>query len=554
MLRGAFRYFSIIAGAFILSFTCLHAKRNDPRIFGYDVQFYELTIGFNVQAKSFGGNVMMSAEALSKLDTIVLSASNKTLTIDSIFFNGRRIHFLHENDHLYVVPTTKPTASHSFELYIFYNGVSDFHGEYEGGGVFFNTDRGVERIATSSQPHFARTWWPCKDVPDDKATMNINITVPNTLTAVSNGILKNIELGEKTNTFQWETEYPISTYLVSVAASIYRQYSETYTGLNGQKMKISYYVYPEHYFRAQKDFENTLEIVKFFATTFCEYPFINEKLGFVEVPGQITMEHQTIVSMSDNIITGDQQYELTLVHEISHHWWGNLLTPENWQHTWLNEGFATYAEGLWLEHSKGKLAYNKFIYDLMSVNQGQFAGSVIGASDTAFLDSFSPRVYRKGALVLHMLRGVVGDSNFFTIMRNYLNLQKFHYGNVNTGDFITECEQVYGKSLKWFFDEWVYAHTETIDRPEYELSWTDSLDFPNYAVNVLLKQTTARTQLYQMPMTISISTNNNIYNFKVENSLPTEMFTFTVPEKPRWVEIDRDNWIFKQVKLVEKKY
>ncbi|MBI3189205.1 MAG: M1 family metallopeptidase, partial [Ignavibacteriales bacterium] len=502
-----------------------YSKKNDPRIFGYDVQFYELSIGFDTQNQSFAGSVMVSAEALSRLDTIVLSASNKTLTIDSVFFNGRIVNFLHENDHLSIIPTTKPTARHSFELYVFYHGISDFHGEYEGGGVFFSKERGVDRIATSSQPHFARTWWPCKDVPDDKATMIINITVPNTLTAVSNGILNNIELGATTNTYQWETEYPISTYLVSVVASIYRQFSDTYVGLNGQKMKLSYYVYPEHYFRAQKDFQNTQEILKFFATTFCEYPFINEKFGFVEVPGNITMEHQTIVSVSDNIITGDQQFELTFVHEISHHWWGNLLTPKNWKHTWLNEGFATYAEALWLEHSKGLQAYNKFMYDLMSVNQGQYAGSVIGASDTAFFDSFSPRVYRKGAIVLHMLRGVVGDTNFFTLMRNYINYQKKQYGNVSTDDFISVCENVYGKSLTWFFDEWVFAHTDNIDRPEFELSWSDSFNSPNFVVDVLLKQTTARTQLYQMPMTISITTGKDIYNFRVENTLPTERFT-----------------------------
>ncbi len=547
-----FRYFHRILFALLLTLCSIivQAKLNDQRIFDYDVQFYELNIGLNVNAKTIEGSVSMTAEVTTELDTIVLSASNLTLTIDSVYYNGRKVKFIHEHDHLKIIQGGELLPKRSFETIVFYKGISKYHGEYENGGIFFDKTNGTDHIATSSQPSFARRWWPCKDTPNDKATININITVPSMLTAVSNGVLKNIVRGDSTITYQWETIYPTSPYLVSVVASIYRQFSETYVALNGQKMKVSYYVYPEHYYRAQKDFQHTLEILKFFATKFCEYPFINEKFGFVEVPGSITMEHQTIVSVSDNNITGDQQHELTLVHEISHHWFGNLITTTSWNHTWLNEGFATYAEALWLEHTKGRQSYDKFMYDLMSMKPGQYAGSVYGISDTVFTDSFSPRVYRKGAIVMHMLRGVVGDSSFFKIIKNYVNNEHFRYGNVTTQDFIGECEKVYGKSLQWFFDQWVYAHTETIDRPQYEISWEDSVDYPNFTVNVLIKQTTAKTQLYQMPMTITVTTATKTINFQVVNTLPTEMFTFTVPEKPHWVEIDRDDWIFKEVKVV----
>ncbi|TAK50915.1 MAG: hypothetical protein EPO24_16300, partial [Bacteroidetes bacterium] len=190
------RYIADIAAFTILilvvAFCSTAYGKNDQRIYEYDVQFYELSIRFDVERKSFSGSVLMTADALDRLDTIVLSASSSTLTIDSVFFNGRRVKFTHEFDHLNIIPTSKVTAKRSFEIWVFYYGVSKFHGEYESGGVLFDKVRGIDHIATSSQPYFARTWWPCKDVPDDKATLNINITVPNPMTAVSNGILKNI--------------------------------------------------------------------------------------------------------------------------------------------------------------------------------------------------------------------------------------------------------------------------------------------------------------------------------------------------------------------------
>ncbi len=542
---------SILLFIILLASTSLMAK-NDPRLFYYDVQFYDLSINFNPLKKSFSGSVLMNAEAINVPDTVVLCASNATLTIDSVFYNGRRIPFLHESDVLKLVPSSPLRQNRSFEVLVYYQGISAFHGEYESGGVIFDRENGIDRIATSSQPHFARTWWPCKDVPNDKATISVNITVPTPLTAVSNGILKNITRGNTYNTYHWETTYPIATYLVSATASIYRQISETYEGLHGEKMKVSYYVYPEYYQRAKKDFEHTIDIMKFFASKFCEYPFINEKFGFIEVPGSITMEHQTIVSVSSNIITGDQQYEHTFVHEISHHWFGNLITPTTWKHTWLNEGFATYTEALWIEHTKGSLAYHKYMYDMMNVTMGQFSGSVIGATDTSFWDSFSPRVYRKGAIVLHMLRGVVGDSSFFSILHNYINNPLYRYSNVTTADFINECEKVYGKSLKWFFDQWVFSRTDNFDRPVYELAWNSDLSTSTFSVNVTVKQPNAGRLLYQMPMTISVTTAGNIYDFRVENTLPTEMFTFTVPQVPRWVEIDRDDWIFKEIRLLDR--
>src|SRR5204862_3769224 len=131
--------------------------------------------------------------------------------------------------------------------------------------------------------------------------------------------------------------------------------------------------------------------------------------AYAEVDGELTMENQTAISIQQSLITGDTTNETTIVHETAHQWWGNLITPLTWKDTWLGEGFATYAEALYREFHYSPASYGRFMDWLMAAEQGRYAGPVVGRSDTSFWDSFNPRVYNKGAIVLHMLRGAVGD-------------------------------------------------------------------------------------------------------------------------------------------------
>jgi aminopeptidase N len=529
----------VIATSSIARFT------NDARIFKYDVQHYDLAIRFNIIKQSFIGSVKIQAIILEPISTFVLSASNETLTIDSVTYKNKRVRFDHREGHVFVNLAEYVEEKSEIEVKVYYRGVSKFQGQYEGGGVTMSIVRGLGRIATTSQPNFARTWWVCKDSPGDKATATISITVPSNLTAVSNGLLLSTERSVNTTTYRWGTQYPIATYLVAITAAKYKHYTEQYTGANGQKMKVFYYIFPEDFEKAKIDFENVRGMLRYFAATFCEYPFINEKFGFVEVSGNMTMENQTICSIDERLLTGDKQFESTVLHEVAHQWWGNLITPMSWQHTWLNEGFATYAEALYIEHTRGQQAYHQYMNQLMAVKQGHYNGSVFGRSDTVFWDSFSPRVYYKGAIVLHMLRGVVGDSAFFSIVKNYLNNPKLRYGNAQTEDFIVECEKVTKRSMKWFFDQWVYAYTESIDRPEYEYSWNESSVSSEHSILLAIEQKTASQQLYRMPMKVYVTTSEAEYIFSVVDSLPFQQFRFSVANKPTSIEVDKKDWIFK---------
>ena len=450
---SATRRLCTVCAVSLVLFSMIQAgMTNDPRMNLYDVIHYNLTIAFNIPQKTFSGNVRVQALALKPIEEFVLSATDETLTIDSVKYNDANIPFRHETDHLIVKLAPAVLPSTQLMLIVFYHGISKFQGQYDGGGVYFTQSDTLGRVATISQPNFARTWWPCKDVPSDKATASITITVPHRLTAVSNGILKGIEHNGETSTYRWETQYPIATYLISIAAAEYKEFSDTYTASNGKQMPIYYYVFPNDVDKAKKDFEYTDKVLNFLSTTFCEYPFIDEKFGYAEVQGDLTMENQTICSIQEGLITGDKKYAMTILHETCHQWWGDFISPMSWQHTWLNEGFATYSEALYLEHEKGKEAYNDFLRKMMSIANGKLSGSVVGRSDTSFWDSFSERVYFKGAIVLHMLRTMLGDSVFFTVMKNYLNNSNLRYGCATTEDFIQECENGSGQNLKWFFN------------------------------------------------------------------------------------------------------
>jgi len=533
---------SLISGVFLFTSSTSHADTPDSLMNRYDVSHYDLSISLNLQKKIFSGKVVVGARVLQPLRELILDASHETLTIDSAKFDDRLVPFQQDAEVLKVILPRSIGPDDSISVAIYYHGTSKFNGEYEGGGVYFSTP---DHAATISEPNFARRWWPCKDIPSDKATLAINITVRDDLTAVSNGVLKNAVRHDSLKTFSWQTDYPIATYLVSLAVAPYKEFSDSYVALTGERMKVMYFVYPEDFDKAKREFVNTPKILSVFANEFCEYPFLKEKLAYAEVDGELTMENQTACSIQQSLITGDSTNETTIVHETAHQWWGNLITPMSWKHTWLSEGFATYAEALYRERIYGAASYGKYISWLMSADQGKYAGSIIGRNDTSFWDSFNPRVYSKGAIVLHMLRGVVGDSSFFTIMRNYLNNSRLRYRNASTEDFMKECERVNGTSLQWFFDEWVFASTDSIDRPAYEYVWTKEKHGETYNVRLDLTQVTAGRQLFRMPMPVSISTQHSARTFMITDSLAVQSFTFSMGEFPISLEIDKDNHVFK---------
>ncbi|MDI6802305.1 MAG: M1 family metallopeptidase [Bacteroidota bacterium] len=509
----------------------------------YDVLSYTLSLKLNLAEQNLTGRVHVVSKSLEPLSTLVLSASNKTITVDSIKNDrAEKIFFLHKDDHIYI--NCQKKSSEIIEVEVFYRAISDFHGEFDNGGVFFSGSK----AASSSQPFFARKWFPCKDDPSDKATAILNITVPDTLTVASNGVLKNIFQNiDRTKTFRWGTNYPIATYLISFAVGNYILVEDNYTSINGNILPITYYVFPEYLENSKADFRNTKKMLKFMEEKFGEYPFVNEKYGIALVPGELMMENQTISNIKEDLITGTGEVEQFLIHELAHQWFGNMITPKSWHHIWLNEGFATYMQALYYEYYLGKKWYHHIINNFMEAEQGIFAGSLVAESDTSFADMFAQRVYIKGAIVLHMLRNVVGDSSFFNILKNYSTNPKYKYSSVTTEDFVKECENIYGQNLDWFFKQWVYANVDSLDRPTLSYRWNSIKTEDGYKISLTVNQPSAHLYLFKLPMEVKVSSASDTSLFNIIIDKDSHTYYFDLKTQTLNVELDPNNWVFKNL-------
>ncbi|NNM33082.1 MAG: hypothetical protein HKO53_08445, partial [Gemmatimonadetes bacterium] len=401
-------------------------------------------------------------------------------------------------------------------------------------GMDFTTHDGDPIVQTLSEPYFARSWWPCKDVPDDKAEVTLTCFVPTGMYVASNGQLLNVAWTPSGSYFVYQSTYPISTYLVSITATNYQGWDEPYVSPAGQEMTLEYRVFPEDVADAQVDFERTTEMLDLFSNTFGEYPFIREKFGMAEFVWEGAMEHQTMVSYGDFLITGDKFYERLVAHELSHHWWGNLMTLTDWDEIWLHEGFATYCEALWTEHLDGKQAYQDFMWD-RSLNMVGFAGPIIPPYNL-----FGNTTYKKGAWLLHMLRGYLGDADFFQALRDYAGLSSSQYGNVTTEDFIESVEQTTGQELNWFLDQWLYV----AGRPTYEYNWTSEPENGQHKVTLRIHQAQSH-QLYSMPLDVRIQTASGPVDSEVFVTDSTHWVTYYLDEAPTSVTLDPDLWVLK---------
>lgn len=523
-------------------------RKDDPKTIAYqnlyDVLNCNLNVSFDLNEKYIYGYNRITAKNLSDTLNYIYINLMSNMNVNYVKLNGENAYYKTENDYIIITSRGSVKIDENFELEISYNGKPKNLGfdSFE-----IKKIDGEHVIYTLSEPTYAPCWWPCKDLTTDKFTLDFFITVPDGLTAVSNGLLEGVLTDSSNNkTFHWKSTYPISTYLVSIAAGKYDKWSETYTSLDSSlTMSVDYYTYPSYTQKAKTDWENTVKMLSFLSSLFGEYPFINEKYGMAMFGWSSgAMEHQTITSMGYTLVKGNKSFESVVLHELAHQWFGNAITPETWKDIWLNEGFATYSEALWEEHLHGKEGLRK---KMRNFDYGYFLGPVYNPE--GFL--FSPTVYQKGAWCIHMLRGVLGDSIFFQSLRTYY--EKYKYKTANTKQFKQVYEEISGTDLTYFFDQWIIKGT---GRPKYEYSWkADKFDegssFDTYILRLHIEQKQDEWNIFKMPVRILVKTETDTTDLLFFNDRRIQQFEQPVNGKPLEVKFDPDNWILKSVKKVE---
>ena len=508
-------------------------KKSDLRLFfleeqvqDFDVLHYEFDWKLDFESQHIVGKAVVKIRSQSTLNKITLHLSDN-MNVTGITQDLTPVSFSHQNDLLDIYPLQTLDPDEKLTVTISYSG-------FPQSGLNF-TYHGEDPIIWSlDEPNGAREWFPCYDVPSDKATVKMFITVADSMIVASNGDLIDVKSNpDQTKTYTWEENYPISTYLISIAATNYETFSDVYTsGL--ETMEVFYYVYPEHLTQAIEDFSVTVPMMEFYADVFGEYPFLEEKYGMAVIPGNLSMEHQTCTSLSSRLVTGTHQYDYIIAHELAHQWWGDLVTLTDWADIWLNEGFATYSDALWVENLYGleglKSRMADFKYQYMIRHEGQDHPLY----DPPLGHLFCEIEYEKGAWVLHMLRFVVGDDNFWQILKEYAQL--YAYSNASTEDFQAVCEQIFGADLGWFFDQWIYE----AGYPIYLFGWGFS---DQNKIRIVIHQIQEEFPLFKMPVELEFILPSGSIKKVVWVEEEKNVFEFDFQERPLNVLFDPDSWI-----------
>jgi len=520
------------------------AELRPPRAF--DVQHYIIRVSFNREKKIVYGDVTVRLKPLANgFKTFNLDAGNEDrFKIESVQLEGSNTSLVSNlsNEKLQITLDKDYSTADTIGVRIVYQAQPK-------SGLYFvkqSKTRGYDapaQIWTQGEPEDNHQWFPCYDYPDDKATTEQYITTPANELAIGNGALQNTTTNiDGTKTFHWKMDVPHVSYLTSMVVGDFVKLQETY-----KETPLEYYVYAGSEDLTKRVFAQTPRMMEFFETKFkYAYPFkryaqtiVNEYSLFAG------MENITATTLSDNIIleeNADQSYdaEELISHELAHSWFGNLVTCKDWSHLWLNEGFATFMEAAYREHTEGREAYlKKLKSDAMAYFSSEIYGNRHPLANKYYgnpMTIFNSTNYQKGGFVIHMLRQTVGEETFWKALNVYLNEYKFK--SAETADLQRVFEKVSGKNLNWFFDQWVYKAGFPMLKVAYKY------DQKTKRLHLTVDQTQPTDDItpavFRLFADVQIVTDKGTRNEKIELNKRSQTFTFKVNEKFLQVWVDKD--------------
>jgi len=416
---------------------------------GYHVESYELDLDYRVSSNRLTGKATITAVATQALSRISFDLSG--LRVAKVTVNGRRPQrYVHRGGKLHISANIMDGAE--FTVDIQYGGSPKPEDSPWGE---LGWEELTEGVIVASQPSGAATWFPCNDHPGDKAHYRITITTDSPYHVVANGRLVSRRVKASRTTWVFDQAAPMATYLATVQIGRYDAVELAASPVTTRA------VLPASQLREFRvDFGRQQDMMKLFCRLFGPYPFGAYTVVVTDDPLEIPLEAQGISVFGSNHVDGRRGSERLVAHELAHQWFGNSLTPSSWQHIWLNEGFACYAEWLWSEASGG----------LTAAQQVQKAQSRLKSLPQDLLLSdpgpelmFDDRLYKRGAITLHVLRQHLGDDAFFELLRTWT--KTYRHGSVTTDDFIA-------LAVSLSPDEGAVRHLFAL--------WLDSTDLPAF--------------------------------------------------------------------------
>lgn len=513
-------------------------RSGGPPTRGYDLKYHRFRWNCDPADSAIAGSVTSHLVATQSLPAVLFDL-DAPLVVDSITNGegGGVLSHARTGDSLWVsfdVPLP-PGALDS--ITVFYHG----HPEGSGFGSFaWGDHNGTPAIWTLSEPYGAMEWWPCKQDLNDKIdSIDAYVTTPNAHRAAGIGLLVSDTDDGTFRTVHWKHRHPIDVYLIAMAATNYQVLTDTII-VPGDSILMLSYAYPEDAFFADLNVGDLQQQMPLYCQLFGPYPFADEKYGHAQFGWGGGMEHQTMT------FVGGYNYELA-AHELAHQWFGDKVTCGSWQDIWLNEGFATYLTGLCYDYL-APVYWHGWLAGKIGSITSEPDGSVF-VTDTLDLGRlFSGRLtYNKGAMVLHMLRWVCGDSAFFNGVRGYLDDPTLAYGTAITADLVAHLESTSGLDLTEFMADWYTGE----GYPTYTLQWSQDAGGD---VQLQLDQSTSHPSVgfFEMPVPIRFKNTSLDSTVVLDHTFSGQVFTFNLPFQADSALFDPDLWIVSGENLVMK--
>ena len=408
---------------------------------GYDVLHYEIDLEVDPAANTIAAVTSITAQATEDLETFNLDLLG--LEVHSVAVDGAYAEFDRYGHELAVHPASPVSASSQFEVEIAYSGSPE---PLDDPGVPFSRMGWLHRegvIYTLGEPSGSMTWFPSNNHPTDKATYEIEITVPVGVTAASNGLLVDETTTEGTTTYTWRMNDPMATYLAAVYIGEFDRidHGPLYEGGPVLRDYVPSGAEPE----IVQALSVTPKVIAFLEERLGPYPF--DAYGTIVMPFQLglALENQTLS------IHGPATIDPGIIaHEVAHQWLGNSVAPDDWTEIWMNEGFATYLH-LMFEAEHFEADFNEFMGRLHAHLSAEGAGPPKGIE---LQDLFGFSVYYRGAATLHALRLHTGDETFFEILRAHYD--RSAGGTTNTAEFLALVDEMAGPDAVDLVESWLY--------------------------------------------------------------------------------------------------
>jgi aminopeptidase N len=430
----------------------------------------DLSLRIDPDSRSLRGDATLTFGTSAPLDSIELDL-DRNLPVDAIAVDGQPLaasRWRNPDGKLTIDLPQRLEPGRHIKVRVTYHGEPHVakRAPWDGGFVWARTPDGKPWVASAVEGEGCDLFWPCIDHPMGKPkVVDEHITVPAPLVVAGNGVATGMTEANGWRTWHWRAKHP-STYGIAINVGPYEVLSGDYRSRYGNTIPLRFWYLPQHKAHAQDLFSEFPKMLDFFESTIGPYPFADEKMGVVETPHK-GMEHQTINAYGNKYVKTPYGYDDLLQHEFAHEWFGNQLTNADWDDMWLHEGLGSYMQPLYMRFLHGDQEYFAALMQQRASIRNKaplVSGKHKLEEDVYDLKRGGPGgdIYTKGSLVLHTLRGLIGDDAFFRAVRELV------YGTPNprpgdfspryatTPDFIAIAQRASGRDLGWFFQVYMY--------------------------------------------------------------------------------------------------